>query len=115
MSAANAMTDQNQRRTMRKRSLLSGKIAYHEGSFTLSCTIRDISEGGARVKIPNGQILPTMVFLIDVREGCAYDACTKWQSKTEAGLEFRQKIKLDVNCPEEYRYLRRILIEALPR
>lgn len=115
MRVADEVPVENKRRALRKRALLSGKIAYSGGNFTIPCTIRDISELGARVRIPEGQILPTQVFLIDVREGCAYDACTKWQRKPDAGLEFRQKIRLDSNCAEEYRYLRRILIDASPR
>jgi hypothetical protein len=105
----------NNRRTQRRRSLLSGKIAYNNGSYTLSCTIRDLSEVGAKVRIPNGQVLPSQVFLIDIREGCAYDSAVKWQGKTEAGLEFRHKIGLGPDCPEEFRYLRRLLVEASPR
>lgn len=115
VSMADHDSPENKRRAPRRRALLSGKIAYHNGSFTIPCTIRDISDIGARVRIAEGQVLPTQVFLIDVREGCAYDSVTKWQSRPDAGLEFRQKIKLDSNCPEEYRYLRRILIDASPR
>jgi len=112
---ADSVPPENHRQAPRRRALLSGKIAYQNGNFTIPCTIRDISDLGARVRIPEGQILPTQVFLIDVREGSAYECVTKWQRQPDAGLEFRQKIKLDSNCPEEYRYLRRILIDASPR
>lgn len=106
--------NENKRRALRRRVLLSGKIAYGGGDFTCSCAIRDISTNGARVRIPDGYILPTQVYLIDVREGCAYDACTKWQRQAEAGLEFRAKIPLGPDCAAEHRYLRRILIDASP-
>lgn len=115
MGAANEVPVDNKRRALRRRALLSGKIAYQNGKFTIPCTIRDISELGARVRVAEGQVLPTQVFLIDIREGCAYDSIIKWQRHPDAGLEFRNRIRLDANCPEEYRYLRRILIDASPR
>src|SRR4030081_405905 len=70
----------NQRKATRKRTLLGGKVVFGDGQQVRDCTIRDISETGARIAIAKGEVIPTRVFLIDRRTPIAYEAtflCTK--------------------------------------
>ena len=45
----------NQRKAARKRTLLGGKVVYGDGQTVRDCTIRDISETGARIAIAKGE------------------------------------------------------------
>lgn len=100
------------RGSARRRTILSGKIAYGNGSFSTPCAIRDISETGARIKIPSRHLtLPTTVILIDVRQGAAYVSEVVWSRPPEFGLHF--SARYDMNAlPTEHAYLRRLWVDA---
>lgn len=105
----------DRRRSPRKRALLTGRVAYGEGAFTLNCTIRDISSTGARIALPKGQTVPNELYLVDVRNGCAYEAEVAWRGTFEVGLIFvARKILVDLADPR-LRFLREIWIEAAVR
>jgi hypothetical protein len=105
----------NRRKFPRHRALLAGRVAYGTTAFTLGCTIRDISEGGARIKLPAGQTVPNKVYLIDVRKGCAYEASVVWRRTPEVGLSFsKQHFLAEIEIPR-LRFLRRIWIDASVR
>jgi hypothetical protein len=99
----------DRRASRRKKSLLAGKIVYESGARTCDCTIRDISETGARVEIPVGQILPKNLFLIEVRGGLAYDCEVKWRTPSAIGLQFLRVWPLAGELPEECRYLKQLV------
>ena len=94
------------RKTVRRRVLLAGKVIYNEGTFTLDCRIRDLSEGGARIILPVGQVIPTRVVLLDVRARIAYDAEVVWMKSPEIGLKFLGKYALAGQLPPGLNYLR---------
>jgi PilZ domain-containing protein len=84
----------DRRRHPRRRVLLAGAVCYADGSGSFSCTIRDLSEGGARITIPSGQIIPSSVFLVCLRDRVAYRARLAWNTGTEAGLAFLKSYPL---------------------
>ena len=43
----------------RKRVLLTGIIAYGDGAHSFHCTIRNLSESGARLAVANSTLFPT--------------------------------------------------------
>jgi hypothetical protein len=95
------------RRSPRKRVLLGGKIVYNEGSYTYDCRIRDLSEGGARVVIAAGLIIPTHVVLIDTRSGVAYESEVVWMKAPEFGLRFLATHSIRGVLPPQLQYLKR--------
>jgi len=95
------------RRTQRKRVILGGKIVYNEGSYTYDCRIRDLSEGGARVVLAAGLIIPTHVVLIDTRNGIAYVSEVVWLKAPEFGLKFISTHSLRAPLPPQLEYLKR--------
>ncbi len=95
------------RKSARKRVLLGGKCVYNEGAFSLDCRIRDLSEGGARITLPAGQVLPTRVILIDMRDRVAYEAEVVWFKPAECGLKFLNKFSLRSELPPAMAYLKR--------
>ena len=40
------------RRSARVRTFVGGRIVFHDGAYSYDCIVRDMSEGGARVKFP---------------------------------------------------------------
>jgi len=110
-------------RPPRTRTCLSGKLVYGEppgvpdGSFTLDCMIRNISEGGAKVIIAERQFLPPKLYLIAVRFCVAYSATVVWQKYPARGLKFSQTYPLNAQplllndgLPNELKYLRALWV-----
>src|SRR3981081_4123396 len=78
----------NQRKAPRKRTLLGGKVVFGDGQHVRDCTIRDISETGAKIVMHKGEVIPTRVFLIDRRTPIAYEATVSWIKAPDFALRF---------------------------
>ena len=108
-------------RPPRTRTCLSGKLVYGEppavpdGSFTLDCMIRDISDGGAKVVIPEHQYLPPELYLIVVKSCVAHSATVVWKNYPARGLKFSQSYNLDESLPRELKYLRALWVNLYSR
>ena len=78
------------RGSARKRLLLrEGSLLEGRPERLLRCTIKDISEGGARVRLQSRQeVAGDEVTLIDPTEGTERKARVVWQAKGEIGLAF---------------------------
>ena len=84
----------------RKRVLFGRKLVYAaDGAFTADCTIKDISDGGARIQLGKRESIPAHVTLIDVRAGAAYEAEVVWRRAPQFGLRFLGKVTLNENHP----------------
>lgn len=81
------------RTKLRKRVLWGGIIASTDGSKTLNCAIRDISDSGARLSVRD-QNVPAKFYLIHLRDRLGYDAKTVWKKGTEVGVEFESCFRL---------------------
>lgn len=78
----------------RRRALLSGIIAYHNRDNSLSCSVRDYSDTGARIRVPEDANLPEHLYLILVRHRIAFQAEIMWYGQQEAGLRFIRRVDL---------------------
>jgi len=94
------------RKSPRRRVLLRGKVLYNEGAFTVDCRIRDMSDGGARILLPDGQVIPTRVILLDMRDRIAYECEVAWFRAPEYGVKFLQKYSLRGDLPPTLMYLK---------
>jgi len=93
---------------VRKRTCLSGKLVFGEGAFTLDCTIRNISEGGARVILAKRQPLPPDLYLIVVKHCVAHQAKVVWLNFPARGLQFFGTHPLSETLPAELKFLRKL-------
>jgi len=98
-------TVEDRRPKRRARSLLAGIVTYENGAHSFMCTVRNVSEGGARISVPHGSTIPTKVFLIIVRQRIAREAAVVWRSRGEAGLRFELSIVLGQNIDPKLAYL----------
>lgn len=114
MQAANDNRAQDRRAIARHRVLMGGKVAWMDNFLSGDCTIRDLSDVGARVELAT-EVLPRDPVLIVVRSGLAHEARTVWARGRVAGLEFVRTYDLDAAIPDRLARLRRLWIDNLPR
>ena len=77
------------RKSVRRRVLKTGKIAFRNHFGAIDCTIRNLSEGGACIKVESPFGIPDSFDLIF--EGGAVRRCrVAWRKVTQIGVEFIQ-------------------------
>jgi PilZ domain-containing protein len=105
----------NHRKARRKRTLLSGKLAYGAGAFSIDCVISDLSETGARVQVQPGATIPEQIYLIHLRARTAYQAKVAWRRGDFAGLEFLATHDLEKADTAELKLMRLYCVDRAPR
>jgi PilZ domain len=83
-----AKSDGEQRRALRRRVLKAGLVAYNERHSTLSCTVRDISDTGARVRVDGSVSAPDTFELIIQIDGLEASCEVVWRNGNEVGVRF---------------------------
>jgi hypothetical protein len=76
------------RRSQRQRVLKSGKIVFANGSFSIDCTVRNLSEKGARLQVPTTVAIPDRFVLVDGHGGARRAAKVTWRKGDLMGIEF---------------------------
>ena len=77
-----------ERRAVRRRVLKSGTIAYNDRFSTLSCTVRDLSEGGARLRADNPLFVPSQFELLIEQDGFEAECEVVWRVDKDLGVRF---------------------------
>ena len=72
----------------RQRTLSTGFIVTHGNTTGVGCTIRDISEDGARLRVENGYSLPLHFKLKTETEPVEYHCEVVWRKFDEVGIRF---------------------------
>ncbi|HVW73344.1 MAG TPA: PilZ domain-containing protein [Rhizomicrobium sp.] len=99
----------------RRRVLLSGLGYVPQTLATFDCTIRDLSETGARITVRPGAIIPTHFLLINIRDRIAYEVQTIWRRESELGLTIARPIPLAADAHPDAGHLRRLWLERANR
>jgi hypothetical protein len=81
------MRAQQPRSAPRRRCYLGGRIAYANRFVTVNCLVRDISPKGARLVLPEAELLPSE-FDLDIREKKGFRARIVWRQGNVCGVEF---------------------------
>jgi hypothetical protein len=105
----------DQRDSARQRVFLAGRLVYGDADLTLECAIRDLSEVGAKVRLSGPAALPSIVHLIEVRTGQAFECEIAWRRLPDIGLRFLKVHDLVNAPPGELKMLRRIWAEGAAR
>ena len=98
-------------RAPRIRTCLSGKLVYGDGifaptgSFTQDCTIRDLSEGGAKIILSQRQYLPKDIYLIIAKYAVVHEAIIVWMNYPARGLRFINTYSLKAPLPDGAKFL----------
>ena len=72
----------------RRRVLKAGVIAYSGRHVTLSCGIRDLSEGGARLIVEGSVAAPDTFELLSDSDGLEVPCLVVWRRGMEVGVRF---------------------------
>jgi hypothetical protein len=77
----------NKRAAVRRRTLKAGRIVLTDRT-SLDCTIRDMSDGGARLEFPAITLLPHEFGLMVVAENVIIPCEPAWQRGLSWGVRF---------------------------
>jgi hypothetical protein len=80
--------DNNKRISPRQRVLKSGKIVFAGGSFSIDCTIRNVSDTGARLQVPTTVAIPDKFTLVDGQSGKRREVKVMWRKGDLIGVHF---------------------------
>jgi hypothetical protein len=87
-------TGENRRISGRVRTLLAGKLIIAQSGISLDCLIRNLSTGGARVRVNAETDLPPKVSLLLVKEGLLFETNVSWRRGDQIGLTFEGRYDL---------------------
>ena len=76
------------RSTPRIRTLLQARVEFNAGATTVECTVRDLSESGARLQVADSVVLPPKFTLFVPKHGRRYNALLRWHRQGFVGIEF---------------------------
>ena len=99
----------------RRRTLLSGVIVHGPHSFTTDCAVRDLSEGGARVRLAGLTLLGEPLLLLIPSLDQAYAARVAWREGLSCGLVLERAIDVRAPADEHEKAARRIWLERRAR
>ena len=77
-----------QRASRRQRVLKQGKIYVASNLSLINCTVRDLSETGARLTCGDQSSIPTTFRLVINGETTQREARVRWRKGNEVGIEF---------------------------
>jgi len=78
----------DKRKTARRCVLKEGKIIFADGMRVIDCTIRDLSDSGARLLIANTLGVPDTFHLFEKSTGMVYPATVAWRQPSAVGVKF---------------------------
>jgi len=83
-----AQNTEQDRTARRQRVLKDGKIVFNQNSSVIDCTIRDISETGAKVLCEHTAAVPDECRLVTLKDNLIRDAKVIWRRGEQVGLLF---------------------------
>jgi hypothetical protein len=83
------------RKSARRRCLLGARIIVNGGNSTLSCVIRNRSEGGVLLTLPEPMAIASEFPLVVDKHAAAATAVVAWRSGKHVGIAFREEGALD--------------------
>jgi PilZ domain-containing protein len=105
----------NRRQARRARVLLGGIVVSRDGGRTWNCSIKDLSETGAKIQVADSQVIPERAYFINLKSGIAYEVQTAWLRLPLAGLKFGQSFPLEGLPDPKLGFLRRLWTERRNR
>ncbi len=74
----------------RQRTLKAGLIVFNDLRSTVECTIRNLTEGGARLKVASPIGIPDRFILQNTSDRTKRECEVVWRKATEIGVRFVQ-------------------------
>jgi hypothetical protein len=77
----------------RKKAFVPGRVVVGDPPFSGYCTVRDLSEGGAKLAFGTMPRLSDVFELQIPSQGKAHEVELRWQRGLQAGVQFRKSRK----------------------
>jgi hypothetical protein len=87
-TALKAAVDNDARVAPRRKVLKAGIAASNNRHLTVSCTVRDLSATGARLRVDNMASIPDTFELIIATDGLEANCQVVWRKTNEVGVKF---------------------------
>jgi len=78
----------NGRRSDRMRTFMAARVSYGNGATLIDCTIRNISDGGAKLQISGGITLPGQFDLVIPQRNLSRRVRLCWRTDEFCGVAF---------------------------
>lgn len=75
-----------ERKSPRRRCLKDGKLIFGQGHSVVDCTIDNMSDGGAHVRISTTHGVPEEFYLVETTRQVIHRAAVAWRTTTGMGL-----------------------------
>jgi hypothetical protein len=108
-------SDPEGREAPRRRVLLGATLVFGPDMLTVRCSVRDLSQVGAKIQVPDALALPSTVWLVNHTIPAAHECKIVWRRGNLIGLQFIRHLGLDPLKDERLKPLRRIWLENAPR
>ncbi|MFN3513661.1 MAG: hypothetical protein ACK41C_11475 [Phenylobacterium sp.] len=82
--------------------------------MSVDCVIRNLTEAGAMLRVPDGQPIPDTFTLMHIPGGMAFEAKLSWRRGDLVGAEFSARHDLKGPVPDEYKALRNVWLALAP-
>lgn len=99
-------------RAHRPRVLLGGKLVFGNATQSADCTIRDLSDTGAKIRLGPDLPIGGEVWLIVLTTGLAWRASVAWRRGAEMGLRFLEQVDLKTPQTGPLGHLRRLWLDC---
>ena len=77
----------DRRKSPRRRVLKDGKLIFGQGRSVVDCTIDNMSDGGAHVRLSGSHGLPPEFYLAEASRGIVHKAEVAWRTTAGIGLK----------------------------
>jgi hypothetical protein len=86
----NDLAPDKRRASQRRRILKAGIIAFNDRHSTLPCTVRNVSDTGALIRMPGGLSPPDTFDLIIELDGLEASCTVMWRKGEDVGVHFNE-------------------------
>ena len=97
------------RQSRRRMTLKTGRLIFNNGHCVVECTVRDLSDEGARLELPCHLDLPE-VLTLSIPGGSMRDCEIVWSSNTERGVRFLDTPRRSDNWSARAALLHRVFL-----
>ncbi|MEM1318482.1 MAG: PilZ domain-containing protein [Pseudomonadota bacterium] len=94
MGDAQSANNKASERLLRQRTLKEGQLSYDDGRISTKCTVRDLSMGGAKLRLPNDITWPNKFRLHVPTDGITVDCEVRWRDGLTMGVEFVSEMQM---------------------
>jgi hypothetical protein len=87
------MAEDEKRIAARRKVLKAAKIIYLDKKTVIDCTIRDLSETGAKLNIENQASVPKEFYFFSMSDGTMRPSMVIWRREKQIGVNFTGEAK----------------------